>query len=499
MKLKKNVKNKLIILGVISVSIFCIISGYFLYQNHKVRNAEVIVTPDQLKISMYFGESMQLTVQSKDSEHNENIEYKSYDKNVVSVDKDGKIVGLKPGKTQIEVGIRESVKRKKIDVEIKDHIYKIKKPKKITLEEDEQLQLVVYDEIDKKNYQDVEWMTSNKDIISVDSKGKISAKKVGKAKISIKKDEKVIDHLTLTVKKKEIRVKEIVISTGNSIQLSIGKNFQINSKVVPANATNKEIVYKSFNDKIASVTNKGIVKGNKVGETKITVSADKGKITQTIKIKVVSDNNSSANKKGPFITTSILKQAGIDYTNKLMVVAHPDDETLWGGGHLSEGNWFVVCLTNGYNRQRTKEYHNALNSLGAKGIILSYPDLTNGKRNNWSTVKNNIVNDMNTVLKYKEWNMIATHNPEGEYGHIHHKMTSSYMRASTQSAGNFSRLYYFGKFYKPNEIPTNLEANVSSYNQNKKRHALDLYTSQLKAINKKWAQLIPYEYWTKAG
>ena len=28
----------------------------------------------------------------------------------------------------------------------------------------------------------------------------------------------------------------------------------------------------------------------------------------------------------------------------LMIVAHPDDETLWGGAHLIEDNYYVVCV-----------------------------------------------------------------------------------------------------------------------------------------------------------
>ena len=30
----------------------------------------------------------------------------------------------------------------------------------------------------------------------------------------------------------------------------------------------------------------------------------------------------------------------------LMIVAHPDDETIWGGSHLLKGHYLVVCLTN---------------------------------------------------------------------------------------------------------------------------------------------------------
>ena len=38
----------------------------------------------------------------------------------------------------------------------------------------------------------------------------------------------------------------------------------------------------------------------------------------------------------------------------LMIVAHPDDETIWGGSHLINGNYTVLCITNGNNKKRKK-------------------------------------------------------------------------------------------------------------------------------------------------
>ena len=89
-----------------------------------------------------------------------------------------------------------------------------------------------------------------------------------------------------------------------------------------------------------------------------------------------------------------------------MVVAHPDDETLWGGAHLTEGGWFVVCLTNGYNEVRKNEFYEVIKEFGCEGMILSYPDLlSNGQRSTWTTECTSIAKDLNTVLKYNtgEW------------------------------------------------------------------------------------------------
>ncbi len=50
----------------------------------------------------------------------------------------------------------------------------------------------------------------------------------------------------------------------------------------------------------------------------------------------------------------------IDLTtvDNLMIVAHPDDELLWGGAHLLRDNYLVVCITCGPNITRVNEFKN---------------------------------------------------------------------------------------------------------------------------------------------
>ena len=50
-----------------------------------------------------------------------------------------------------------------------------------------------------------------------------------------------------------------------------------------------------------------------------------------------------------------INQIDLKQCQKLMIVAHPDDETIWGGSHLLKGHYLVVCLTNGNNEKRKKE------------------------------------------------------------------------------------------------------------------------------------------------
>ena len=52
-----------------------------------------------------------------------------------------------------------------------------------------------------------------------------------------------------------------------------------------------------------------------------------------------------------------------------------------------------------------------------------------------------------TLLTYKKWNQIVTHNALGEYGHIHHKMTHQIVKKNAMNLKLDDQLYYFGKFY----------------------------------------------------
>ena len=80
------------------------------------------------------------------------------------------------------------------------------------------------------------------------------------------------------------------------------------------------------------------------------------------------------------------------------------------------------------------EFYEVMKESGNIGLILKYPDLVNGKRSDWATSKPQIAKDLDFLMKYKHWGMVATHNPNGEYGHIHHKMTSK-LRVIIRTAG----------------------------------------------------------------
>ena len=176
--------------------------------------------------------------------------------------------------------------------------------------------------------------------------------------------------------------------------------------------------------------------------------------------------------------------------NKLMIVAHPDDETLWGGAHLLEDNYLVVCVTCGNDVKRNIEFVNLTNTTKDKYMMLEYPDKTNGERDDWKKVKKGIEKDLKKIINYKNWEVVVTHNPDGEYGHVHHKMTSEIVTSLT----NHDKLYYFGKYYTKKNIQ-----NVSMKRLDKnivlnKKALINIYKTQ-SFIKKGFGHMNEYENW----
>lgn len=197
------------------------------------------------------------------------------------------------------------------------------------------------------------------------------------------------------------------------------------------------------------------------------------------------------------INTEILIKHGIDNADKLMITAHPDDETIWGGGHLMDKGYFIVVITNGKNKVRKKEFETVLESSGNNGIILDYPDKSFGVRSNWTTVRDDISKDIKKVIDYKEWELIVTHNKNGEYGHSHHKMTHEIVNNIFESEKHSNtKLYFFGKYYKKSDIGK-CEESTSKMPKERieyKEKLLELYKSQKNTI-KKLSHMNCYEDW----
>ena len=157
--------------------------------------------------------------------------------------------------------------------------------------------------------------------------------------------------------------------------------------------------------------------------------------------------------KNGFINNYTLDMKNASQYENVMIVAHPDDESLWGGANLFKDSYFVVCLTNAYDSARSSDFKEILTYTNNSGIILSYPDIQDNIRDNWSEVKVGLLKDLSNIINYKNWKKIVTHGPDGTTGHIHHKKACEYVTNITKKYNKFNNLYYFGKYYSNNSTP----------------------------------------------
>lgn len=118
----------------------------------------------------------------------------------------------------------------------------------------------------------VKWTSNKKSVAKVDSKGKVTGKKAGKAIITAKVGKKKYK-CTVIVKEKEnntVSVTNIILDK-SSIQLNVGENDTLIATILPNSIINKTVSWSSSDINIATVNN-GVVTGISPGNTYITAA-----------------------------------------------------------------------------------------------------------------------------------------------------------------------------------------------------------------------------------
>lgn len=119
-----------------------------------------------------------------------------------------------------------------------------------------------------------------------------------------------------------------------------------------------------------------------------------------------------------------------------VIVAHPDDETLWAGGTiLSQPSWrcFIVTLCRGSDTDRAPKFFRAIRALGAEGAMGDLDD----SPEQIPLAENQLQEAVLQLLPESHFDLILSHSPAGEY--TRHRRHEEIGRAVI-------RLWHEGKF-----------------------------------------------------
>ena len=259
-------KRRLIALFTILLSVSLIAT----YSCKKEKDKSVAVTEvrlDKTATTLFEGDTEELmaTVMPENAT-DKGIEWKSDNESVATVSQTGLVTALKDGSATITVITNDGGFRASCEVTVKKKVIAVTGVKlsaaSMTLREGDKGTLTATVEPANATNKNVEWWTSDLDVVSVTStsggsNGYVEARGAGKATVTVKtEDGEFSASCEITVEKKEVPVTGIALDQ-SSLLLPVGNTYALKAHVQPSNATDQDIKWGSSNGGVATVDQTG--------------------------------------------------------------------------------------------------------------------------------------------------------------------------------------------------------------------------------------------------
>lgn len=212
--------------------------------------------------------------------------FASSDEEVVTVDSSGHLLAVAPGNAKITVTTDEEPANGNKAVSVSCKVTVRRAVEEIQLEQSQlvldknsthTLSAIVFP--DEASIKTVTWSSSNPDVASVSSSGRISTKACGSCIITCEADDGsgVIQSCTLDV----IQMVTSMSFDDKSITLNMERTLPLKVNISPSDATAKSVVWTSSDPSIVQVTNRGLITAIGGGNCTISCAATDGSNVST--------------------------------------------------------------------------------------------------------------------------------------------------------------------------------------------------------------------------
>ena len=225
-------------------------------------------------------EPVSITIDPEDAKYKD-VTWSTADETIATVNEDGRITGVKAGKTKITatsadvIGENEKAKLFAFDVTVLQPVKSINLDKtSVNIAKGSSQKLVPEVLPQDASNKKLVWKSSNESVATV-SNGSVSAKGVGKATITCTSEDGSGASASCEVTVYQA-VKSIKLLVKSDLSVTTGKNVTIKAEAQPNDATNKKLRYESENNWIASVDDNGVVTGKNTGSCVIYIYSTDG-------------------------------------------------------------------------------------------------------------------------------------------------------------------------------------------------------------------------------